>query len=144
VGAVAFDYALWRARYPEFDSVPEPVASLYFTEACLYLDNTDASLVVDEAQRLLYLNMLTAHVAALYGQTNGEEPSNLVGRVASAGEGSVNVSVEAAFPGSAAWFAQTKYGISYWQATSRFRSFRYRPGAQPFYQPPRPYYRRTW
>lgn len=132
-----FDYSAWAARYPEIaGSVNAQLAGLYFVEATLYLDNTDASLVADAAQRLVLLNMLVAHIALLNATINGTAPSGLVGRVTSATEGTVSVQVDAgAISGTAAWFAQTSYGYAYWIATARYRGARYIPGIQPNFEP---------
>jgi hypothetical protein len=85
--------------------------------------------VQDVNQRALLLNMLTAHLAALYAGVNGQSPSPLVGRINTATEGSVSVGAAMdGVPGTAAWFLQTKYGASFWQATARYRTMRYVPG----------------
>jgi len=125
----AFDYAAWVLRYPEFGAVSAERAALFFAEAGLYLDNTDASPVGDVTYRGVLLNMLTAHIAALSGALEADgKPSGLVGRISSASEGQVSVSVDAgALPGSAAWFTQTPYGLAYWQATKRLRGASYVP-----------------
>lgn len=143
MGAVAtFDYPTWAARYPEFSAVSSALAQAYFGEATLYLANDGTGPVQDAGQQLALLNMLTAHIAALNAGTNGQPASPLVGRIAHASEGSVSVSTEMpAMPGSAAWFMQTKYGLSYWQATAQYRTMRYVPGRQPFAQGP---FRRCW
>jgi len=126
-----FSYAGWAARYPELaPTTPEPLAVELFEESGLYLDNTDGSVVAADAvtyqPRLRLLNMLVAHLAAL----RAPDRAGLVGRIASAGQGSVNVSTEMATPGSAAWFTQTAYGASYWQATAPYRTARFvRPAA---------------
>lgn len=133
----AFDYAAWVLRYPEFGAVSAERAALFFAEAGLYLDNTDASLVTDVAYRGVLLNMLTAHIAALSGALEADgKPTGLVGRVSSASEGQVSVSVDAgALPGSAAWFMQTSYGMAYWQATKRLRSATYVPAPAYNFEP---------
>lgn len=127
-GTVAFDAAGWAARYPEFSTVAPATAAAYFTEACLYLDNTPGSVVQDTTARAVLLNMLVAHIAALNAvDANGNPVNPLVGRIASATQGSVNVSTDYAAPGSAAWYSQTKYGAAFWQATNAYRQFRYFP-----------------
>ncbi|WP_277963895.1 DUF4054 domain-containing protein [Pseudomonas sp. RIT-To-2] len=129
MGVVVFDVASFRVRYPEFATVSDELLQAYFDEATVYLNNTECSPVTDVAKRALLLNMLVAHVAALNAGTNGEAASPLVGRINSATEGSVSVTTDmGAVAGSAAWFMQTKYGASYWQATVNLRSFRYFPG----------------
>lgn len=84
---VVFDVAAFRERYPEFDAVSNTLLNAYFTEATIYLNNTDSSPVKDISIRALFLNMLVAHIAALNSGVNGEKASGLVGRVASASEG---------------------------------------------------------
>ncbi len=122
----AFDYALWSARYPALAAtVAEPLATAYYAEAGLYLDNTDTSLVTDLDERRRLLNMIVAHIATLEARAS----SGVVGRVSSATEGSVTVASELVAPGSAAWFTQTTYGLSYWAATKRYRAFQYIPPA---------------
>lgn len=132
-GIVVFDFSSWAARYPELASpstgVGSGLADLYFLEAQLYLDNSLASPVPDVTIRGLLLNMLTAHIAALNAPLSGQPASTLVGRISNASEGSVSVATEMNLPGSAAWFAQTKYGVAFWQATANLRTARYIPGA---------------
>lgn len=123
-GVVVFDLAAFRVRYPEFAAVSDALLNAYFIEAQIYLNNTACSPVADVAIRSVYLNMLVAHLASL----NGPGSSSLVGRIASATEGSVSVSVDMASGSpSSAWFMQTKYGAAYWQATAAYRTFHYVP-----------------
>lgn len=125
---ITFDYAIWIARYPEFDTVTETTALMYFAEASVHHRNDGGGPVEDATVQLVLLNMMTAHVAALYGSVNGQAPSPLVGRINSASEGSVSVGVEgfAGVSGERQWLLQTKYGASYWYATASYRLMRYR------------------
>lgn len=128
--AVVFNYQAWAVRYPELaSSVNGTLAQAYFNEAQLYCDNTLSSLVTDDSatgQRAMFLNMITAHIAALNAPLNGQASSPLVGRINNASEGSVSVQTENLYPpGSAQWFQQTKYGAAYWQASAHFRTSRY-------------------
>ncbi len=124
-GIAFFDYTTWVLRYPEFSSVGQPLAQMYWNEATLYCDNTPCSIVRDVVQR----TMLTAHICALNAALNNTPSSPLVGRINNATEGSVSVAMQLDVPqGTAQWFAQTKYGIAYWAATAQFRSMRYVPG----------------
>lgn len=143
-GTVALDYAAWAAAYPELaPSVPEAQARAYWERAGLYLDNTGASPVREPARRALLLGLLTAHIAATNATINGEAPSPLVGRIASATEGSVSVSTDlGGLPGSAAWFVTSRYGYAFWEATRALRTFRYVPGpraAAPYIRPGAPF-----
>lgn len=135
-GPVTFDYAAWVARYPEFASpggaqpVDPTLAALYFAEAGIYCANDGTSLVPTDALLTVYLNMLTAHIAALNTPAaGGAAASPLVGRVSTASEGSVSVSAENQYPaGTVQWYQQTKYGSAYWAATAAWRTARYSPG----------------
>lgn len=131
-GIVSFVAADFIARYPEFAALNTATPSALpacFGEATLYLSNTNASRVVNVEQRTPLLYMLTAHIAALYFGVNGQQPNRAVGRVSSAHEGSVSVSLDmGGVTFNAAWFMQTKYGASYWQATARYRMMRVVPG----------------
>lgn len=130
MGIVTFDPTAFKTRYPEFAAVGNPVLAEYFTEATIYLSNGDDSKVTDLAVRAILLNMLVAHLAMMNSGANGVAPSDLVGRVTQASEGSVSVTADMGAPsGSAAWFMQTKYGAAYWQASLPFRTFAYAPGA---------------
>lgn len=133
-GVATFNYPIWAAVYPELSvSVPQMQAQGYWEQAQLYCDNTPQSVVRDLTQRSVLLGMLTAHIAALRAPLNGQPSSPLVGRISNATQGSVSVATQFDQPaGSAQWFAQTKYGAAYWQATVQYRSMRYVPGPQPF------------
>lgn len=132
MGAVAtFDFAAWQRRYPEFGAVTEPQAQDFFTEATLYLRNDGTGPVRDAAQQLVLLNMLVAHIASLRAASaDGSASGGIVGRIASATEGSVSVTAaEMPNEGStAAWFQMTPYGLAYLAATANLRTARYVPG----------------
>lgn len=131
--SVTFDPTAFVARYPEFSAVSPATLGAYFTEATIYLDNTDASRVQNLPQRALLLNMLTAHVAALNGAgANEQGAQGVVGRINSASEGSVSVSTEYAGQTSSdfkAWLRQTQYGAAFLAATARYRTMVYVPYA---------------
>ena len=128
-GAVAtFDYAGWQARYPEFADVSSATAQAYFNEATIYLANDGTGPVSNSVVQDVLLKMLMAHIAGRYATVNGQAPPTLVGRIASATEGSVSVSADAGpTSGSAAWFQQTKYGNDFWAATAVYRTMQYVP-----------------
>lgn len=129
---VVFDASAFKTRYAEFAAVSDAYLQACFNEAGLYLSNTDCSPVQDLTRREMLLWMLTAHIAFLAGVlrpggvAGGPSP---VGRVSSATEGSVSVSMDYGVPGTAVWFSQSAYGASFWQATLSLRGFRYRPRA---------------
>lgn len=157
---VVFEYAGWAALYPQFDTtVTEPQADGCFDTATLFCANTDCAIVPYEPSRvppilvrLRILYLLTAHVAAMqYGAVIGGTlvaASPLVGRVSSATQGSVSIDTEMRGPELAAWFNQTQWGATAWQAMAPFRTAQYRasPGRYAFVGAPYPYNlgRRSW
>lgn len=134
-GEVTFNYATWVAQYPEFSQVTSPTAQGYFDSATLYLNNSATSVVTNLTTRKQLLYLLTAHLAFIFSGKNGQGAPGLVGRVANAAEGSVNVGAEMPSAPSAAWFNQSPYGAAFWQATLRYRTARWTTPSQPFYQP---------
>jgi len=138
-GVVVFDYAGWKARFPEFAPGPDSsLAQLYFNDATLFLDNTAASQVTDLTQREQLLGLLTAHIAKLSGWPQGGAAagSGLVGPITSATEGSVSVTAQALAGANAsalrAWLSQTQYGAMFYAMTTAYRMARYFPGRTPY------------
>ena len=125
MAAVVFDPTAFKARYPEFVAVPDATLTACFTEAVLYLSNAENSPVRNLTRRAILLNMLTAHVAYIGGILSADGIPRPVGRVSQAREGSVFAKFANLTPGSAAWFIQSQYGASFYQATSSLRGFRY-------------------
>ena len=132
MGVAIFNPAVFIARYPEFTAAYNANPTLFasmFAEAGLYLNNTDCSVVQDVTLRGVLLNMLTAHIAFLSGLLTADGQPRPVGRVSAANEGAVGASFDypATTPGSGPWFAQSQYGIAFWQATTCYRGARYFP-----------------
>lgn len=127
-----FNGAAFLARYPEFtasyNANPAYYASL-FAEAGLYLNNTPCSIVQDVNFRGVLLNMITAHIAFIGGALTADGQPKPVGRVTGASQGSVSAQFDypTTQPGSGEWFAQSQYGIAFWQATTCYRGARYFP-----------------
>lgn len=137
--SVTFNYADWVARYPEFSSVSGSLAAIYFAEATLYHANDGTGPVKDAGVQALLLNMVTAHIAKRYApKKNGEEASDLVGRITDAAEGSVSVSADygTTIGQQQAFWLQTKYGADYWAATAVYRTMRYVPGRRRVFNAP--------
>jgi len=125
-GIVAFDPAAFVVAFPAFATVPSPQLTQNFNFACLQLNNTLTSIVQDEPTRASLLNLLTAHVTALLNGVNGQAPSGVVGRIASAAQGSVNAATEFDVKSfSEAYYAQTPWGVQFWQSTVAYRTARY-------------------
>lgn len=131
-GVVTFDPAAFKVDYPEFEGIDAGVLGRNFTRATLQLNNSCGSLVCDANVRELMLELLVAHITMLNQGTNDgagnvNPAQGVVGRVASATEGSVSVAAEYDAPPNAnqAYYIQTKYGAEFWTATARFRTMRY-------------------
>lgn len=137
-----FDYANWIAQYPEFgpspgQDVPQAIAQGYFDLAGIYWLNDGTGPVTSQAIQTQLMYMLTAHLAQLFYVAPGAQPNQTVGRVSNATEGSVTVALEYQQPpGTAQWFAQTKYGAQFWAATGAYRTMRYYPGCPRQFNPP--------
>ena len=130
--AVTFDFTSWALRFPEFGSLKPALAQLYFNDATAYHRNDGGGPVPTAALQTTYLNLLTAHIAKMNATIGTTAPSDLVGRISDAAEGSVHVTVEIpqGLSAAAAWFAQTKYGFDYWELTKGYRTARYRARPQ--------------
>jgi hypothetical protein len=137
---VQFDFTLWVTQYPEFASIiTADMADVFFSIATNLHANDGSGPVNDAAFQTNLINMVVAHLAALFGpQPGGQPPSPLVGRINSASEGSVSVGTDwpsKEVTSSEAWWIQTRYGALYWTATAIFRTFRYVPGRQRRFDP---------
>lgn len=140
MGVVAsFNYSAWQTRFPELAQTPPGLASAYFTEATIYWRNDGTGPVCDPNIQLTILNLLTAHIAYLYTQQQGDpspgaprDANTPPGRVSDASEGSVSGSFEYPSPDNASavriWANQTRYGAQWWSMTNAYRSFRYFAG----------------
>ncbi len=120
--AVTFVYSDWVAAYPQFSNVAQAtITGPVLTIAEQYCRNDGGGPVCDATLQTQLLWLMVAHVAQLmYGSTT-QPLSQAVGRVASAGQGSVNVALEWPTTASNAFFLQTQYGAMWWQMTSPFR-----------------------
>lgn len=137
MAVVVFDPVAFKVAFPEFATVPDArLTALFALVGTSILDNSDASIVINVEQRAALLDLLVAHMLALFGTTVAgmpdSGPSGTVGRVASATEGSVSTTLEyrAAATATEAWFNQTQYGAMYWAMTVQFRSFVYVPAGR--------------
>lgn len=134
-GVVVFDYDVFIVRYPSFATVAEAVLQQNFNQAELMLNNSCCSVVRDAPTRQILLNLATAHITALLNGVNGQPPQGIVGRVSQGTEGSVSVQAEfEAKSESAAYWAQSPWGLQFWISTLKYRTARYVPPAcQPYF-----------
>ena len=130
--AVTFDPKAFKARYPEFVAVADATLTAVFDEACLLIDNSDASPVSDVTRRRVMLWLAVAHLAKLGGlaeQSAGIASATPAGRVTSASEGSVSVSFSVGpETDQNAFWLQTAYGQQLWKLMAPYRQAVYVPG----------------
>lgn len=120
MGVVIFNVEKFKKLYPRFTLSDEQL-EMFFTKASMILNNTDCSCVKSLVDREMLLYLLVAHFAAL--QVRIDSGNDSVGRVSSASEGSVSVSLDyGASSNSEKWYTQTPYGAEYWQLTAQYRS----------------------
>ena len=134
---VVFDYPTWVGMFPEFAPLSAPQGQGYFNRACLICGNQCSNPIFATGNLPTLLYLLTSHIAWLScpkdangnPAATGTVASPLVGRIASAQQGSVNVQVEWAggtdMSALEAYLTQTRYGTEYWAAIQQFRTARY-------------------
>lgn len=134
---VTFDPAMFRALFPVFDCLTNTQLTAYFAMAGLYCPNVPQNPFNCTGVLPQLMMLVTAHVAWLLspkdadGNPSAEGASSgggLVGRISQATQGSVSVSLEfdaTAGGPSEQFFAQTQYGLMFWQATASIRTVRY-------------------
>lgn len=135
-GIVEFNIDEFKEIYPV--ELSDAQLNHCFAKAELRVNNTRNSIVCDVGERKILLYLLTAHLAVLLDRIRKGNDS--VGRVSSASEGSVSVSLDFPTNNSAlmAWYAQTPYGAEFWTLTSKYRGMNYVAGE------PSMRVRRTW
>jgi hypothetical protein len=126
---VTFNYQAWASLFPSLVTIPQPLVNgIILTLAQGYCRNDGSGPVNDPVMQLNLLNLMVAHIAVLFFGQNGNAPSTLVGRITSAGEGSVNVSTEMPSTPNRGWYDQTPYGSAFYELSSNFMSAVYIPG----------------
>lgn len=140
-GAIAvWSQSEFLEAYPNFKAVPAGTLQAMFNVATIYLRNDGTSPIRGVATQTALMYMLTAHLlqisfgpngaGAVPGTTDGAP--GLVGRISNASEGSVSVAADYPSTPNNAWFLQTPYGASFWQATVNWRRGYYLPGPTRF------------
>lgn len=136
-------YEQFSALFPELANggVTSIVFGVFQEPARLLFDFDNSCLVADDALRQTLGCYALAHLASVSGYpvvapaTNPSEPAP-VGRVSSATEGSVSVSLDmGAVAENAAWWMQTQYGATFWNMTRALRTVHYRPAAPRYFGP---------
>lgn len=139
-GAIAtWSQSDFLESYPNFKAVPAPLLEANFNIAGMFCRNDGTSPITKVASQTMLLYLLTAHLLQITFGPNGEGAiaggggaTGLVGRISSATEGAVSVSTDFPTNPNAAWFMQTPYGATFWQATANYRRGYYRAGPTRF------------
>lgn len=126
-GTVTFDPVAFVAQFPAFTAVSPTTLGMYFGMAEAFLNNTPASIVQDLTIRTNLLYLITAHIAFLMGRASAGDGSQagLVGQMTGATEGTVNATFAQVQSQNAAFWAQSQYGLLFWQMALPYRSFQY-------------------
>ena len=128
MAVVEFDVEEFRAQYPHFsdeETFTDEYLTGKFDQAVVIVGNDDATSIapydppkVTLRKTLLYL--ATCHLAML-----DENPDGVVGRIASASQGSVSTSFDLLKSSSNSypeqWWSQSQCGARFWLLTARFR-----------------------
>ena len=136
---VTFSLETWQAMFPEFSALTSAQGNAYFMQATTICGNSCSNPIYGDGNLAALLYTLTSHFAWLScpkdangnPAATGTPASELVGRISSAAEGSVNVQTELELGADTgalqAFLSQTKYGLSYWAAIQQYRTARYLP-----------------
>ena len=137
MGAIAtFVYSDWYAVYQQFSNVGyNRINNVVLPVAQIYCRNDGGGPINDVTTQTQALWLMVAHVAQIMFGSVDQPLTGAVGRVASAGQGSVSVSLDYATPGSEAWFNQTPYGAAYIAMVKPFTMGFYAPKQTPVYRP---------
>lgn len=118
---VVFVPSEFKELYPQFSKYTDNQLNNFFYESELLFNNSERSCIKDLNRRKALLFMIVAHLAQL--QSNVDAGNTSVGRVASATEGSVSVSLDYGSSSDASrWWLQTPYGAKFWQFTAQYRT----------------------
>lgn len=139
----ADSYAAFIVTFPEFSVLTQAQVQAQWNMATGLQRNDGCGPVTTAGQQVNLLNLVTAHLCALFFQGPGDpnpgapkDASTPVGRVSSASQGSVSAQFDYGTVGKKeAFWVQTRYGALWWQMTRTYRTMLYAPG-QPFQPQP--------
>ncbi len=128
-----FNIAAWRGQYPRFNLTDDQIQG-YVEQSYLYYDDCCGRKPPCPTKRQQLRFLLVAHIAEL--ESRSSSGAGMVGAITNASEGSVSIGTATLgdMAGMNAYFAQTPYGLAFWQATLSLRSA--------FYVPRRPNFRK--
>lgn len=118
MAAHTFDLTLFQAACPALAAADVPTLTATFTTATVIMTPYDGCLLNGDALQLA-LNLMTGHLTQL-SSTLVADPGAVVGPVASAAEGSVNIALvpAPATDGWKYWLSSTPYGLQLWALLS--------------------------
>lgn len=153
---ITFDPTAFKAAFPEFANCSDGQCSGWFSRATLLFANDTCNPAFADGNMAALYNLLVAHIGWLNAPRDssgqpaqtGQLAPPTVGRINSAGEGSVNASFDMGDANvgspSQAWYMQTRYGAEYWSATSQYRTARYGRAPIHNFQPVYPWWPGRW
>ena len=122
---VKFDYDLFRGQFPHIKLGAMAELAGLWEVAQSFVGNEQTSKIPYDPERGVYTRRTVLYLALahLVQMRQLGAQGGLAGRVTSASEGSVSVSVEPFQANSlnAQWWCQTNEGALYWQLTAQYR-----------------------
>lgn len=122
---VKFDYDLFRGQFPHIKLGAMAELAGLWEVAQSFVGNEQTSKIPYDPEHGVYTRRTVLYLALahLVQMRQLGAQGGLAGRVTSASEGSVNVSVEPFQANSlnAQWWCQTNEGALYWQLTAQYR-----------------------
>lgn len=112
---ITFDVAAFRAAFPAFASptaYPDGVLQGWWDAGTCYISDRNYGYLAGDC-RARALNLMTAHLAALFTMINSGKPTG-VGQSASVGDVSVSLVPPPVKSGWQYWLASTPYGMQLW------------------------------
>lgn len=122
---VVFDLDLFKEQFPSLisASVTEGVLDLMWHTAESFVRNDDSSEIPYDPESKVFTRRMLLYYAMAHLLRLTLNPTGLPGRITSASEGSVNISVESFQANSlnAQWWSQTPEGLLFWQLSAPYR-----------------------
>lgn len=127
---ISFDVADFKEKYPSI-TLSDDRLEFAFEQATMLLNNEkNGGVQMPDKKRKMLFYLLVAHLATL--QSKIDSGNDAVGKVTSASEGSVSVSLDAGQTSfNKTFYQQTQYGAMYLALTAKYRSFLYTMGFMP-------------
>lgn len=129
MAVVEFDVEEFRAMFPKFSDetkYTDEYLTGEFDQAVVIVGNDDATSVAPYDPPKVLLRKTLLYLATCHLATLADDPDGVVGRIASASQGSVSTSFDllksASNSYASQWWSQTQCGARFWLLTARFRT----------------------